>query len=572
MNAKRLLEVYEQISEAPDAIAHLRRFVLDLAVRGKLVEQDRADETAKVLLGKIASEKESAGIKKSRARKSAASDAKVASSLFDLPESWAWTSLAGVSHQIHYGYTASADPSEKNVRLLRITDIQNDKVEWDTVPGCVLDDATYKKYALKTHDLLIARTGGTIGKTFLVNEAPVKSVFASYLIRVQPTAAISAKYIKLFCGSETYWEQLRDGSRGGGQPNVNGQTLGRLQMPLPPLAEQHRIVAKVDELMALCDRLKEACKTREKTRDELTAASLARLTAPDTTPEDFPAHARFALNTLPALTSRPDQIKTLRQNILNLAVNGKLVKQDPVDEPAAELLERIDAAHPKKKSGLSNLAASPQLANGWVAARLDEIAIFENGDRSSNYPSGPDIKPEGIAFFSTKNLSDHRLHFRNLDFITNEKFESLRSGKLQDQDILITLRGSVGKFGLFEATEAIGTGFINAQLMIIRSVEPALVPFLITFMKSGVFSEQVVRLSSGSATPQLSGGKLSEAEIWLPPLAEQRRIVAKVDALMALCDQMESALTSADTTRTRLLEALLHEALNPSEKELEAAE
>ena len=112
-----------------------------------------------------------------------------------------------------------------------------------------------------------------------------------------------------------------------------------IAVPLPPLAEQHRIVAKVDELMALCDRLEAARAEREATRDRLTAASLARLNAPD--PDTFPDDARFALDALPALTARPDQIKQLRQTILNLAVRGKLVPQDPNDEPASELLKRI---------------------------------------------------------------------------------------------------------------------------------------------------------------------------------------------------------------------------------------
>ena len=124
--------------------------------------------------------------------------------------------------------------------------------------------------------------------------------------------------------------------------HMTKEKIEQLPFPLPPLAEQHRIVAKVDELMALCDRLEEARKTREETRDRLTAASLARLTAPDTTPEDFPTHAAFALEALPALTTRPDQINALRQTILNLAVRGNLVKQDPADEPASQLLKRIE--------------------------------------------------------------------------------------------------------------------------------------------------------------------------------------------------------------------------------------
>ncbi len=128
-----------------------------------------------------------------------------------------------------------------------------------------------------------------------------------------------------------------------GHRNERHNLANSLVLPLPPLAEQHRIVAKVDELMALCDRLEAARAEREATRDRLTAASLARLTAPDTDAETFRAHARFALDALPALTTRPDQIKQLRQTILNLAVRGKLVAQDANDEPASELLKRIAA-------------------------------------------------------------------------------------------------------------------------------------------------------------------------------------------------------------------------------------
>lgn len=417
MNAERLLERYEQISEAPDAIARLRRFVLDLAVRGKLVEQDAGDEPASQLLEQIAAEKEAANASgKKRSRKSVNNADRSEGPAFSLPATWQWTTLAEVSHQIHYGYTASAAPLEKEYRLLRITDIQNDRVDWDAVPGCIIDEATFAKYALQPNDLLIARTGGTIGKTFLVDTAPVKSVFASYLIRVQPTSALYAKYIKLFCGSDTYWDQLREGSRGGGQPNVNGQTLGGLNMPLPPLAEQHRIVAKVDELMALCDRLEEARKTREETRDKLTVASLARLTAPDTTPEDFPAHARFALEALPALTKRPDQIKTLRQTILNLAVRGKLVEQDPADEPAEELLKRLSVERDrllnngeiKKQKPILPIDAGEipyEVPQSWKWARFNEVAAIQsNLVDPKDYPDMPHIAPDNIEGWTARLL------------------------------------------------------------------------------------------------------------------------------------------------------------------------
>ena len=324
--------------------------------------------------------------------------------------------------------------------------------------------------------------------------------------------------------------------------------------------------------MALCDRLEEARTAREATRDRLAVASLARLNAPDPDPAVFQKHAAFALDNLAPLTTRPDQVKALRQTILNLAVRGKLVEQDPADERASEMVKRFAEMRPTKRrakrgrpehENVSSEFGGAYLTLGWTSVRLDAVSRFENGDRSSDYPSGPDIKSDGVPFFSTKNLSDYRLCFTDLDFITQEKFDSLRSGKLQDLDILITLRGSVGKFGLFNATEQITTGFINAQLLIIRCLHPQIVPYIVTFMKSDDFAQQISALSSGAATPQLSAGKLAEVLIPLPPLSEQHRIVGKVDELMALCDRLEESLAKGDNTRRRLLDAILHAALEP---------
>ena len=235
-------------------VARLRRTILNLAVRGRLVEQDPDDEPAAALLEKIVAEKERMRRELRRGNISQ-TESKDNNFTISIPSQWAWAKLNQISLRLHYGFTASASKSRKEVRLLRITDIQDDKVDWSKVPGCDIAPEMFQNYALERGDLLIARTGGTIGKTFLVSEVPVKSVFASYLIRLQLARSLYPQYMKLFCGSDVYWNQLRAGSRGGGQPNVNGKTLAKMNVPLPPLAEQHRIVAKVDELMALCDRL-----------------------------------------------------------------------------------------------------------------------------------------------------------------------------------------------------------------------------------------------------------------------------------------------------------------------------
>lgn len=174
---------------------------------------------------------------------------------FEIPESWKWCHMKGITQKIHYGFTASA-ANAGNAKLLRITDIQDGRVNWDTVPFC---DAPEKKLAsckLGESDVVIARTGGTIGKSFLLIDVSDVAVFASYLIRLIPCAeVVNPKYLMVFLNSPEYWKQLKAMSQGTGQPNVNAKSLSTLLLPLPPLDEQARIVAKVEELLKHVDAL-----------------------------------------------------------------------------------------------------------------------------------------------------------------------------------------------------------------------------------------------------------------------------------------------------------------------------
>jgi len=149
--------------------------------------------------------------------------------------------LGNITKRIHYGYTASAK-SDGYVKLLRITDIQNNSVNWVGVPYCEILEKELSNYLLKDKDILIARTGGTVGKSYIIQELNDIAVFASYLIRLIPANNISDRYLKIFLESPLYWIQLRNKSMGTGQPNVNGEALKSLLLPLPPLNEQKRIV------------------------------------------------------------------------------------------------------------------------------------------------------------------------------------------------------------------------------------------------------------------------------------------------------------------------------------------
>ena len=249
----------EELSKLKDG---LKNKILDLAIQGKLVEQDPNDEPASVLLEKIRAEKreliKQGKIKKDKQEsyifkgadnrhyeKIGLETKDITDEIpFNIPSNWEWCRLKDITHLIHYGYTASAQLIG-NAKLLRITDIQNNSVNWVTVPYCKISEKELSNYLLKDKDILIARTGGTVGKSYIIQGLKDIAVFASYLIRLIPSTNINENYLKAFLESPLYWIQLRNKSMGTGQPNVNGDSLKSLLLPLPPLDEQKRIVEKV---------------------------------------------------------------------------------------------------------------------------------------------------------------------------------------------------------------------------------------------------------------------------------------------------------------------------------------
>jgi type I restriction enzyme S subunit len=344
--------------------------------------------------------------------------------------------------------------------------------------------------------------------------------------------------------------------------------------PLPPLAEQHRIVAKVDELMALCDRLEAARAERERSRDKLTAASLARLNAPD--PDTFQDDARFALGKLPALITRPDQIKQLRQTILNLAVRGRLVAQDPNDEPASELLKRIakEKARLVKEGRLKKSEPVAELTgldhglpepDGWAVTNLQSLCnSVTDGDHL------PPPKAEaGIPFLVIGNVRSQRIDFAGSRFVSAQYYEALdptrspRSG-----DLLYTL---VGSYGIPVIVRDDRPFCVQRHIGILRPSKLIDVNFLARAMESRLAFDQATICATGIAQKTVPLSGLRKLLLPLAPLAEQHRIVAKVDELMALCDRLEASLAAGESTRHRLLDAALAEALAAGERDLERA-
>ena len=260
---EELIPLVEEYGEAEERLTalnaefpdKLRKSILQQAIQGKLTERDPADEPASELLKRIRAEKERL-IKEGKIKKEKPLPPITEEEMpFELPENWEWVRWGDLSRSIQYGYNAPAK-AEGVVRMVRISDIQDNHVLWDTVPFCDIPEEEIHNYLLAENDILFARTGGTVGKSFLVKDVPYDAIYAGYLIRTQYSKMLVPEYMKYFMESQLYWNQLRSGTIATAQPNCNGKTLSKMIIPLPPLGEQQRIVDRVNELLAVCDELK----------------------------------------------------------------------------------------------------------------------------------------------------------------------------------------------------------------------------------------------------------------------------------------------------------------------------
>jgi type I restriction enzyme S subunit len=557
MNAERVLAHYERIADAPDAIARLRRFILDLAVRGRLVPQDPSEESASELLKRVVADKgrsaKASSVEKARLVPSNPNGARS----FSTPIGWAWTTLGTVAN-IVMGQSPPGDTYNTKGEGVPLI---NGPVEFSAGPfgrTVVNQYTTAPTNFCEEGNLLICVRGSTTGRT---NVAAFRACIGRGVAAIQPY--FNHAFVWLFIWNSR--GAIIDMGRGIAFPSVSRKQLEDIALPLPPLAEQNRIVAKVDELMALCERIEAARTEREATRNKLTAASLTRLNTPD--PETFQADARFALDALPTLTTRPDQIKQLRQTIFNLAVSGKLVPQDPSVEPASELLKRIakEKARLVKAREIKDDKPLPPITDqekpvllppGWEWTRLGYLIHLVSGQHLQPPEYSEDAKV-GLPYITgPSDFGTDGLHIT--------RFALVKKAVAKKGQLLLTVKGSgVGKTATCDIPEVA----ISRQLMALTAIawdDRYLI--LVTHRLAEKLQEQ-----ARSLIPGISREDVEEFVFALPPLAEQYRIVAKVDELIALCDRLEKNLANGEDIRRRLLDALLAEALEPVEGDLEQA-
>ena len=575
MNAEFLLTQFDRLATEPGAVPKLRRLVLDLAVRGKLVEQDPSDEPADKLLERIAAEKKrlvEAGEVK-RLKKAQPLD--LDDLWTELPNGWAWSQMAEIG-LISPRNEADAKAEAGFVPMPLIP------AEWG-----VSHTSKHRTWAeinkQYTHfadgDVALAKITPCFenGKSTILEALPGGLGAGTTELHVVRPMYVERRYLLAFLKCPHFIETGIPRMTGtAGQKRVPSGYFAHYPLPLPPLAEQTRIVARVDALMARLDALEAAQDAREAARERFTAASQDRLSNPDPDPETFKADAGAALGAFTPLTTRPAQVEALRQTILSLAVRGKLVEQDPADGAAEVLREHtLEAKAALKEASADRRIKSAQspawetlpftIPSNWSAESFENLFLFIDYRGKT-----PPKTSEGVPLITAKNVRMGYLDREPREFVSKQTYDAwMKRGLPRQGDLFFTTEAPLGHVCVNEISEP----FALAQRIICFRQYGESNP---SFFRYAIMSHEMQSLIDDHATGLTAKGikaaKLKPLPIPLPPLAEQRRIVEKVDRLMALCDRLEAALTTAETARAALLDAAIRDALEPSEEAMEAAE
>ncbi|MBH0061447.1 restriction endonuclease subunit S [Pseudoalteromonas sp. NZS71] len=567
-------------------IKKLRELILELAVRGKLVPQDSNDEPASVLLERIAAEKaqlvKDKKIKKPKVLPEISEDEKP----FELPQGWEWGNLNSLITVMDAGWSPScppeASPNNDVWGVLKTTAVQN--MEYREYENKVLSESKEPRpqYEVKVGDILITRAGpkNRVGVSCLVQETRPKLMISDKIIRFHLVEiGMSERFISLCLNAGPTADFLESAKSGmaESQMNISQDRLKAAPIPLAPTREQQRIVAKVDELMSLCDELEAQTENSITAHQTLVKVLLeALLKAPEQTATPEQATAQFQQNWqrlsehFDTLFTTTASIDTLKQTILQLAVMGKLVPQNPDDEPAAKLLERIAAEKAQliKDKKIKKQKPLPAITNeekpfelpvGWEWVNLGELVTIRGGKR---LPKGQVLSREVTPYIYIR-VSDMRngsIREDDLHYITEDVQSQISNYIITSDDLYMTIVGAtIGKCGLIPIRFS-GMNLTEnaARLSPFTGVDKY---YLFKYLDGDFAQEQFFDKTKQVGVQKMALNRLSTTIVPLPPLEEQRRIVTKVDELIALCDQLKAHLTDAQTTKLHLTDAIVEQAL-----------
>jgi len=424
----------------------------------------------------------------------------------DLPEGWRVAYLAEVCTPPQYGWTTSSENNASGLKIVRTSDISSGQLDWSTVPACKDEPENIEKFLLRPGDILISRAG-SVGTSYIIKDCP-RAVFASYLIRFRALPSIETSYLGLFLQSRLYWNSIAGETIGITIPNVNASKLKQIPIPLPPLSEQHRIVARVEAL-------------------------LTQINA-----------ARDRLNRVPLI------MKRFRQAVLAAACSGRLTE----GWREGILLDETELINGSREFlSLSMDQKSEKIPNGWKLVNLEQISDSRLGKMLDKMKNRGEITPylrnTNVRWFGF-DLSDVKMMR-----VSNIEKDEL---SVQRGDILVCEGGEPGRCAIWKDNE---TNFIfQKALHRIRVFDTILPDWICYCLKDASDSGRLSNLFTGSTIKHLTGVALKKFEFFLPPISEQYEIVRRVNALFALADQIENQVAGATKRTEALTQAVLAEA------------
>lgn len=533
-------------------VKKLRELILDLAVRGLLVEQDAGDEPAGVLLEKVAAKKkgliESGQIKKSKELTPVLEPEKS----FELPIGWTWTKLGNLLEMYNGRAFKSSEWEESGLPIVRIQNLNDENASFNYFDGDLADH-----HRIETGTFLISWSGtpGTSFGAFIwtrgtaaLNQHINKCVFHD------PNMNINFMRLAIN-GCMNHFIAMAQG--GVGLKHVTKGTLNNGILAIPPAQEQSRIVAKVDELMALCDQLEQQQETSITAHQTLVETLLSALTNASEKGQFDQAWARIAEN-FDTLFTTEHSIDQLKQTILQLAVMGKLVSQDPDDEPASVLLEKIAAEKEemvrdgriKRQKALPEIKEDEkpfELPDGWVFQRLGWLGFDVGGGTPSK--SDPALWNGEIPWVTPKDMKMDYIS-NSIDRIT-EKAVSKSSAKLIPAgSVLAVVRGMILAHSFPVAlTKKAVTVNQDMKAIVFSHISPEFMLQLMKSLKPAVLS-LVDRSTHG--TCKLSSDKLWNVVVAIPPASEQKRITDKLAQLFGICDSISSEARKLQELRMQI--------------------
>lgn len=509
MSAELLLKQFERIGDAPDATARLRRFVLELAVRGKLTEQSRDEASAVFALENEHPVRRVISVE----------------GPFEIPNNWAWVRFEDIA-----SYSAGRTPSRSDGAFwntgeyswVSIADMDHgrDISRTKETISALAKEQIFRSEPIAAGTMLMSFKL-TIGK---IARLSIPAFHNEAIISIRPTISEMDPYIFLVLPERARRGLTKGAIKGA---TLNRASLAELLIPLPPVAEQRRIVAKVDELMAICDELEAAQRERESDRDAVRSAELHCLSSED---GNRSAHVRHFLGTSSRLITKPEHVSSVRQAILDLAVRGRLVSEGSGESFPGERLVSLSDLYPE----------------------------FQNGASSRGDPVG-----EPVIVLRLADIKAGRISLDNPRRVTLRNNAVAKYQVLPGDILIIRVNGSsdlVGRFILSNESESVA--YCDHFIRIRVSRDLVTPKFLRLIGDSGDVRKQIESLfvtTAGQKT--VNQTHIGSLQFLLPPVEEQDRIVAKVDELMVVCDELEGALVTEQNERGSLLEAVLHGAL-----------